>query len=118
MYIYIHTYVSIDVHLSMRPESRDANAQIPARDSVHTHENTYICLYIYTYEYIYIYIYIIGVDVRTREALLADYADDLARSDSDLASDVGHGDEGSDVEVVCRDSKQNEVRVAVGMGGQ
>ena len=64
------------------------------------------------------YIYIIGVDVRTREALLADYADDLARSDSDLASDVGHGDEGSDVEVVCRDSKRNEVRVAVGMGGQ
>ena len=61
------------------------------------------------------YIYIIGVDVRTREALLADYADDLARSDSDLASVVGHGDEGSDVEVVCRDSKQNEVRVAVGI---
>ena len=80
----------------------------------------YICEYIYIYIYIYLYIciYIIGVVVRTREALFADYADDLAWSDSDLASDVGHGDEGSDVEVVCRDSKQNEVRVAVGMGGQ
>jgi len=64
---------------------------------------------------IYVCIYIIGVDVRTREALLADYADDLAPSDSDFASDVGHGNEGSDVEVVCRDSKQNEVRVAVGI---
>ena len=83
-----------------------------------TRMKTCICICVY----IYIYIYIIGVDVRTREALLADYADDLARSDSDLASDVGHGDEGSDVEVVCRDSKQNEVRVAVGIyiyiGGQ
>jgi hypothetical protein len=113
VYIYTCVYVSIDAHLSMRPESRSSNAHISARDSVYTHENMYM------YICIYIYIYIIGVDVRTREALLADYADDLARSDSDLASDVGHGDEGSDVEVVCETRNRTKCVLQLAyIGGQ